>query len=71
MYVSAIISYSLAYDATDVMDNYNLPTELSTKIQITMSLIGTVRKPVIEPIFLAKRWSITPEKAEKTIKATV
>ena len=28
------------------------------------------RKPSVEPIVLAKRWGITPEKAQKTIQAT-
>ena len=31
--VSAVISYSLAYDATDVMDHDNLATALSAQIQ--------------------------------------
>ena len=43
-FVSAVISYSLAYKATDVMDNDNLATALEAMI----------RKPSIEPINLAK-----------------
>ena len=70
IFVSTVVLYSLAYDASDVMDNDNLATALESQIQISMVLIGTVRKPSVEPIILAKRWGITPEKAEKTIQAT-
>mgnify|MGYP006186246423 CR=1 FL=1 len=70
VFVSAVVSYSLAYDAADVMDNDNLATALSVQIQISLVLIGMVRKPSVEPIVLAKRWGITPEKAQKTIQAT-
>ena len=69
VYVSTGISYSLANDATDVMGNYNLATALSAQIQMSIVLIVTVRKPSVEPIILAKRWGITPEKAQKTIQA--
>ena len=65
VYVSSVISYALAYDAADVMDNDNLATALSAQIQISIALIGIVRK-----IVLAKRWSITPEKAQKTVHTT-
>ena len=71
MHVSTVISYSLAYDAADVIDNYNLPTALSAQIQISIALIGTVRKPAVENIVLAKRWGITFEKDEKTTQATM
>ena len=70
VFVSAVVSYSLAYDAADVMDNDNLATALEAQIQISIVLIGAVRKPSIDPIVLAKRWHITPEKAQKTIHAT-
>ena len=66
--VSAVISYSLADDDTDVMDNHNPATALEAQIQISILLIGMVRKLSIDPIVLAKRWGITPEKAQKTIK---
>ena len=55
LYVSTVISYSLIYDAADVMDNDNLATALSAQIQISIVLISTVRKPSVEPIILAKR----------------
>ena len=54
IYVSTVVSYSLAYYVTDVLDNDNLATALSAKIQIRIVLIGMLRKPSIEPIFLAK-----------------
>ena len=60
----------MAYDATDVIDNENLLTALSAQIQISIALIGMVRKPAIKPIVLAKQWGITLEKAQKTIQAT-
>ena len=55
VFVSTVVSYSWAYDAVDVMDNDNLATALSAQIQISIVLIGTVRKPSVEPIVLAKR----------------
>ena len=70
VFVSTIVSYSLAYDAADVMVNDNLLTSLSAQIQINISLIGTVRKLSIESMVLAQQLSITPEKAQKTIQAT-
>ena len=70
-FVSAVVSYSLGYDATDVMDNDNLATALPAQIQISIALIGTVRKLSVGLIVLAKRWGITPEKAQKTIQATM
>ena len=70
VYVSTVASYSLAYDATDVMDNDNIATALSAQIQTSIALIGMVRKLSFEPIVSAKRWGITPEKASKTIQAT-
>ena len=54
VFVSTVVSYSLAYDATDVMDNNNLASALEAQIQISIALIGMVRKPSIEPIVLAK-----------------
>ena len=45
-YVSTIISY----DATDIMDNDNLATALSDQIQISIALIGTVRKLSVQPM---------------------
>ena len=69
VHVSAVISYSLAYDATDVMDDDYHATALSAQIQISITLIGAVRKLSTEPIVLAKEWGITPDKAQKTIQA--
>ena len=70
VFASTVVSYSLAYDAVDVIDNDNLTTALESQIQISIVLIGMVRKPSIDPIVLAKWWGINPEKAQKTIKAT-
>ena len=70
VFVSAVVSYSLAYTATDVMDNDNPLIALESQNQISIALIVIVRKPSIEPIVLAKRWGITTEKAQKTIQAT-
>ena len=44
VFVSTVVSYSLAYNADDVMDNDNLVTSLESQIQISIVLIGTVRK---------------------------
>ena len=52
------------------MDDDNLATAFSAQFKVSIVLIDTVRKPLVEPIVLAKRWGITPEKAKKTIKAT-
>ena len=53
------------------MDNDNLVTALSAQTHISLKLIGAVRKPSVEMIFLAKRWGITLEKAQMTIQATI
>ena len=71
VYVSSVILYPLAYDATDVLDNHNLEIALSAQIQITIAMIGMVRRPSVEPIFLAKIWNSTSEKVQKTIETTV
>ena len=70
VFVNAVVSYWLAHDATNVLDNDNLAIALESQIQISIALVGMVRKPSIEPIVLAKQWSTTPEKAQKTIQAT-
>ena len=54
VFVSTVV-YSLAYDATDIMDNDNLATVQEAQIQISIALIDTVRKLSIDPIVLAKR----------------
>ena len=69
VFVSAVVSYSLTYNAADVMDNDNLVSALEAQIQLSIALIGMIRKPSIDTIVLAKRWDITPEKAQKTIQA--
>ena len=69
--VSTVISYSWAYNADDVMGNNNLTTALSAQIQISVVLICMVRKLSMEPIFLAIRWDISSEKAQKTLQATM
>ena len=50
--VNAFILHSLAYDAIDVMDNDNLATTVSAQIQVSIVLIGIVRKLSLEPIIL-------------------
>ena len=45
--VNAVILYSLAYDAANVMDHDNHATALSTQIQINKVLISTVKKPSV------------------------
>ena len=47
VYVSAVVSYSLAYDAADVMDNDNHANALLIQIQISIKVTGTVRKPSV------------------------
>ena len=54
VFVSAVISYSLVYDAANVIDNDNMAAVLSAQIQVSIALIGTARKPLVEPIVLAK-----------------
>ena len=49
VFVSAVVSYSLAYDAADVFDNDGLASAMEAQIQISIALIGTVRKPSIDP----------------------
>ena len=50
VFVNVVILYSLAYDAADVMDDDNLATTLSAQIQVSIVLIGMVKKPSAEPI---------------------
>ena len=71
VYVRTVVSYSLAYDATDVMDNDNVATVLSAQIQISIAPIGMVRKPLVEATALAERWDITSEKTHKILQATM
>ena len=70
VFVNTVVSYSLAYDEADVMDNDNFAHALESQIQISITLIGMVRKPSIDAIVLTKQWGITPEKVQKTIQAT-
>ena len=53
------------------MDDDYFATELSAQIQVSIALIGMVRKPSIDLIVLAKQWVITHEKAQKPIQATI
>ena len=52
------------------MDNNNFATALSAQIQISIALIGTVKKPSAELWVLTKRWGITSEK-QKSIQAAM
>ena len=70
VFVNAIILYSLAYDAADVMDDDSLATALTDQIQVSTALIGMVRKPSVKPLVLAMQWGMTPKKAQKTFQAT-
>ena len=65
VFVSTVVSHSLAYVATDVMDNDNLVTALEAQIQINVVLIGTVGKASIDLILYAKRWGITLKKPRR------
>ena len=47
-----IISYRLAYDAIEVIDDDNLVTALSVQMQISIMLIGRVTQPSVEPVVL-------------------
>ena len=70
VFVSINVSYSLAHDAADVIDNDNLAAAIESQNQIIIRLIGAVRKASTDPIVLAKQWGITLEKAQRTIQAT-
>ena len=48
-----VVSDSLAFNATDIMDSGNLATELEAQIKINLMLIDMVRKLSIHPIVLA------------------
>ena len=63
VFVRTIISYSLSYDAFDITDDDNLATALVAQIQVSIVLVGIVRKPSVEPLVLAKLWGITLQKA--------
>ena len=65
VFVSAVVSYSLAYNAAVAMDNDNLATALEAQIQISMVLIGMVRKPSIDPIVLVKDRALLQRKPRR------
>ena len=67
IFINAIILHLLAYDAADVRDDDNLAIALSAQIQVSIGLIGIVRKLSVEPIVLDEQWGITPNNAQKTI----
>ena len=70
MFVSADISYSLAYEAIDATDDDNLMTALSAQIQISIVLIGMVRKLIVKLMILPKQWVTTLQRALKMLPAT-
>ena len=43
VYVSAVVTFSLAYDTFDVMDNGNLANASSAQIQIIIVLKGMIK----------------------------
>ena len=67
-FVSTVILYSLAYDAPGIVDDDNIATELLAQIQVSIVLISSVRKLLVEQIVLVKQWRINPEKVQKTIQ---
>ena len=68
MYVSIVVSYSVAYDATDAMDNDNLATALLIKIQISIKLTGTVQKLLVEPIAWLKDRALPMRNLRRSFK---
>ena len=56
VFISTVVSYSLAYDAVDVMDNENLAIALEAQIQISIALIGMVIKLSIDALILAIKY---------------
>ena len=65
---STVVSYLLAYGAPDDLDNDNLATALESQIQISLVLMGKVRKTYIDSIVFVKQWGIATEKAQKLSK---
>ena len=49
MFISAVISYSLAYDVVDVMNDDNFTTALEYQIQINIALIWMVENHQLSP----------------------
>ena len=64
MLVSIVILYSLAYNAVGVMDVDNIANVLTTQVQASIVVIGSVRKQSIKPIVFAKQWRITLQNAQ-------
>ena len=56
IFISTVMLSSLAYDAIDVMDDYNFAMAFDDPMQISLALIDNFRKPSIELIVLAKQW---------------
>ena len=67
-FVSEVILYSLISDAIDVIDDGNVVTALLAQTQVNILLVGTIRKPSVKPIVLAKQWEITLNKASTLYK---
>ena len=53
------------------LNDDNFVTALSGQIQVSVALIGTVKKPPIEPTVLTKWWGITLQKTQKSIQVTM
>ena len=62
VFASKVSLYSLAYHAIDVMDNDNLALTSPLQIQVSIALIGMVRKQSEVPIVLVKQWGTTLQK---------
>jgi hypothetical protein len=65
-------------DAVDITDDYNFANALESHVAVNISEMVSsgsfatkrVGKGTIDPVQLAKRWGVSPEKAESTIKRT-
>ena len=54
VFVTAVFLYLLVYNVIGVIEDDNLVTALSAQIQVSIALIGMVRKPSVDPIVLGK-----------------
>ena len=52
VFMSAVISYSLAYDANHVMKDENFAIVLEGQIQNSVALKGIIKNPSIMPILV-------------------
>jgi hypothetical protein len=69
------VASSFQFDAADITDDQNLGTALESHVSVPMSVsqVGVFTSKStkgIDPITFSKKWGISPEKAQRTVRTT-